>query len=80
MIYDKRECAQSVDCPGEKTAAALKTKQTSGAVAQFRFLPFLLLRRPSSQWRYFVLIYCTIFWSYTAWVNVTTSQGTGPKK
>ena len=28
MIYDKRECAQSVDCPGEKTAAALKTKQT----------------------------------------------------
>ena len=51
----------------------------SGAVAQFRFLPFLLLRRPSSQWRYFVLIYCTIFWSYTAWVNETTSQGTGSK-
>ena len=51
----------------------------SDAVGQFRFLPFLLLRRPSNQWRYFVLINCTIFWSYTAWVNVTTSQGTGPK-
>ena len=30
----------------------------SRAVVQFRFLPFLLLRRPSSQWRYFVLISC----------------------
>ena len=38
MIYDKRECAQSVDCPGEKTAAALKTKQTVDSTSTKRNL------------------------------------------